>query len=199
VSAVVDGSVLVAATTDAGPDGTWAESVLAEGGIVAPHLVLVEATSILRRLEGAKQLTRLEATAAQRDLLGLDMFLVPFEPFAERVWELRRNVTSYDAWYVAVAEAFDLPLATLDRRLGRAAAPPAAFGCHADPRYAAGGGRHASARSAERVMRQLPYASIVARWPGYTTIVVNGSSMIAGPRMAWPGVSRGPSQIGVAT
>lgn len=94
---------------------------------MAPHLVLVEATNILRRLEGAKQLTRLEATAAQRDLLGLDMFWVPFEPFAERVWELRRNVTSYDAWYAAVAEAFDLPLVTLDRRLGRAAGPSCRF------------------------------------------------------------------------
>jgi predicted nucleic acid-binding protein len=127
VSAVVDGSVLVAATTDAGPEGTWAENVVAEGGIVAPHLVLVEATNILRRLESAKQLTRLEATAAQKDLLGLDLVLVPFEPFAERVWELRRNVTSYDAWYIAVAEALDLPLATLDRRLSRASGPSCRF------------------------------------------------------------------------
>lgn len=127
MSAVVDGSVLVAATTDAGPDGTWAENVVAEGGIVAPHLVLVEATNILRRLESAKQLTRLEATAAQKDLLGLDLVLVPFEPFAERVWELRRNVTSYDAWYIAVAEALDLPLATLDRRLSRASGPSCRF------------------------------------------------------------------------
>ncbi len=127
MSAVVDGSVLVAATTDAGPEGVWAEQVLAEGGIVAPHLVLVEATNILRRLESAKQLSRLEATAAQRDLLGLHMVLVPFEPFAERVWDLRRNVTSYDAWYVAVAEAFDLPLATLDRRLSRASGPSCQF------------------------------------------------------------------------
>lgn len=127
MSAVVDGSVLVAATTDAGPEGTWAENVVAEGGIVAPHLVLVEATNILRRLESAKQLTRLEATAAQKDLLGLDLVLVPFEPFAERVWELRRNVTSYDAWYIAVAEALDLPLATLDRRLSRASGPSCRF------------------------------------------------------------------------
>ena len=120
MSAVVDASVLVAATTDSGSEGMWAERVLAEGGVVAPHLVLVEATNILRRLERAKELTRFEATAAQRDVLDLDMLLVPFEPFAERVWELRRNVTSYDAWYVAVAEAFALPLATLDRRLSRA-------------------------------------------------------------------------------
>lgn len=127
MSVVVDGSVLVAATTDAGTEGTWAENLLAEGGIVAPHLALVEATNILRRLESAKQLTRLEATSAQRDLLGLDILLVPFEPFAERVWELRRNVTSYDAWYVAVAEGFDLPLATLDRRLSRASGPSCRF------------------------------------------------------------------------
>ena len=127
MSAVVDGSVLVAATTDAGPEGTWAERVLSEGGIVAPHLVLVEATNILRRLESAGQLTRLEATAAQRDIVGVEILLVPFEPFAERVWELRRNVTSYDAWYVAVAEAFALPLATLDRRLSRASGPSCRF------------------------------------------------------------------------
>jgi len=127
VSAVVDGSVLVAATTDAGPEGTWAERVLSEGGIVAPHLVLVEATNILRRLESAGQLTRLEATAAQRDIVGVEILLVPFEPFADRVWELRRNMPSYDAWYVAVAEEFALPLATLDRRLSRASGPSCRF------------------------------------------------------------------------
>lgn len=127
MSAVVDASVLVAATTDAGLEGTWAEAVLAEGGVVAPHLVLVEATNILRRLEAVRVLTRLEATAAQRDLLGLDLLLLPFEPFAARVWELRRNVTSYDGWYVAVAEAFGLPLATLDRRLSRATGPSCRF------------------------------------------------------------------------
>jgi len=127
VSAVVDASVLVAATTDAGAEGTFADRLLEAGNLVAPDLVLVEATNILRRLEIAKQLSRLEATAARRDLLDLEILLVPFAPFAERVWELRRNVTSYDAWYVAVAEAFDLPLATLDRRLSRASGPSCRF------------------------------------------------------------------------
>jgi predicted nucleic acid-binding protein len=127
VSSVVDASVLVAATIDSGPEGTRAEHLLAEGDIVAPHLVLVEATNILRRLEIARQLTRLEATAAQRDLSAVDIVLVPFEPFAERVWALRHTVTSYDGWYVAVAEAFDLPLATLDRRLSRASGPTCRF------------------------------------------------------------------------
>ena len=127
MSIVVDASILVAATTDAGAEGVWAEAVLAEDDLVAPHLVLAEATNILRRLERARQLSGLEATAAANDLLALAIMLVPFEPFAERVWRLRRNVTGYDAWYVAVAEAFDAPLATLDRRLRPSAGPSCRF------------------------------------------------------------------------
>jgi predicted nucleic acid-binding protein len=127
VSAVVDASVLVAATTDTGAEGRWAERVVVEADLIAPHLVLVEATNILRRLERVKRLAPGEAAAAQEDLLSLELLLVPFAPFAERVWSLRRNVSSYDAWYVAVAEAFAVPLATLDRRLGRAAGPSCRF------------------------------------------------------------------------
>ena len=127
MSMVVDASLLVAATTDSGPDGVWAEEILSAGQLVAPHLVLVEATNILRRLERARELSALEATAAHHDLVHLSIHLLPFEPFAERVWALRPNVTSYDAWYVAIAEAFDLPLATLDRRLARAHGPSCRF------------------------------------------------------------------------
>ena len=60
-----------------------------------------------------------EANAAQDDLMQLDIDLFPFEPFADRIWELRHNVTSYDAWYVALAEALKLPLATLDEPLSK--------------------------------------------------------------------------------
>ena len=120
MSAVLDASVLVAATVDASPQGAWAEDIVADGDLVAPHLVLVETTNILRRLELAKHVTTLEAAAAHQDVLRLDIDLVSFEPFAERVWELRKNLTSYDAWYVAVAEFLGLPLATLDRHLSRA-------------------------------------------------------------------------------
>jgi predicted nucleic acid-binding protein len=127
VSAVIDASLLVAATIDSGAEGAWAEDVVHLGGLVAPHLALVEATNILRRLELADRLGHLEAGAAARDLLLLELELVPFNPFAGRVWELRGNVTSYDAWYVAVAEALDLPLATLDRRLAAASGPRCRF------------------------------------------------------------------------
>lgn len=127
MSVVVDASVLVAAATDTGRDGVWAESVLAHGELVAPQLVLVEATSVLRRLERERLLGPRDADEARRDLLLLPLALFPFEPFAERVWELRRTVSSYDAWYVALAEGIDAPLATLDGRLRRASGPRCRF------------------------------------------------------------------------
>lgn len=119
MSTVVDSSVLVAALVDAGPHGAWAEGVLAGGSLYAPELVRAEATNIFRRLERAKVITTPEADAARNDLMQLDIELFPFEPFADRIWELRRNVTSYDAWYVALAEALKLPLATLDEPLSK--------------------------------------------------------------------------------
>src|SRR6185295_10430971 len=62
-----------------------------------------------------------------QDLLMIELELVPFGPFAERVWELRSHVTSYDAWSIAVAEELDLPLATLDRPLAAAPGPRCRF------------------------------------------------------------------------
>src|SRR4029453_3637581 len=98
MSVVGAASLLVAATTDSGPGGVWAEGILVQGGIVAPHLVLVEATNILPLLERAKELSPLEATAAQRDLVRLAIDLLPFEPFAEGVWGLGRTVQSSEGW-----------------------------------------------------------------------------------------------------
>ena len=123
MTTVVDASVLVAAAVDSGPDGQWAESVLADGPLAGPELVLAEATNILRRLELAGEISRSEATGAHQDLLRLDLELFPFAPYAARIWALRANLTSYDAWYVALAEALDCRLATLDRKLCRASGP----------------------------------------------------------------------------
>lgn len=127
MSLVLDASVLVAALVDAGPRGAWAEDVLAAGSLHAPELVLAEATNILRRLERARRIATPEANAAQDDLMHLHLELFPFEPFGDRIWELRHSVTSYDAWYVAVAEALELPLATLDIRLAKARGPACNF------------------------------------------------------------------------
>ena len=123
MTTVVDASVLIAALVDESSDGRWAQSTLAEGNLAAPELALVEATDVLRRMEQSEKISRVEATFAHTDLLLLDVELFPFAPFAERVWDLRGNVTSYDAWYVALAEALNCPLATLDLKLSRAYGP----------------------------------------------------------------------------
>ncbi len=120
---VVDASVIVSTLVDVGREGQWAEAAVADGILIGPELILVEASNILRRLEQAGEISQQEATNAHGDLLQLDMELFPFAPFAERVWALRSNLTSYDAWYVALAEEFDCPLITLDKRLSRASGP----------------------------------------------------------------------------
>jgi predicted nucleic acid-binding protein len=127
LSTVVDASVLVHALINAGPLGEWAEAIVTAGPVHAPELALAETANILHRLERAKEITTAEACAAYEDLTQLRIELFSFEPFAERVWELRHNLTSYDAWYVAVAEALRLPLATCDERLARAKGPTCDF------------------------------------------------------------------------
>ena len=112
--------MLVAALVDGGAAGIWAEEILMGGSLHAPELALVEATNILRRLERAGIIATPEANGAQSDLMQLEINLYSFEPFAIRIWELRHNVTSYDAWYVALAEAIGAPLATLDEHLAKA-------------------------------------------------------------------------------
>ena len=121
MTSVVDASVLVAALVDTGSDGVWAEAALAERSLVGPDLLPAEVSNVLRRLEHAGRISTLEAASAHRDLLRIDVDLFPFAACADRIWALRNSLTSYDAWYVALAELFDCPLVTLDRRIGRAA------------------------------------------------------------------------------
>ena len=125
--AAVDASVVVAALIDTGPDGQWAEAAVTGDALAAPELVLAEAANILRRLERTNAISRAEANGAHADLLGLGIELFPFAPFARRAWELRSNLTVYDAWYVALAEALGCPLLTLDRKLSRASGPRCRF------------------------------------------------------------------------
>lgn len=124
---VVDAALVVAGLVDSGPEGAWADSLLETDGLAAPHLMPVEAANILRRAALAGNITADAASMAHADLIALRVALFPYEPFAERVWELRENVTAYDAWYVAMAEALDAALATLDTRLSRASGPRCSF------------------------------------------------------------------------
>jgi len=127
VTLVVDASLVVAALIDDGPNGTWAAHLLSTHQLAAPHLLPVEVTNILRRAAMHTEISDDNASLAQADLLALRVELFPFEPFAERVWELRFSVSAYDAWYVALAETLGAPLATLDERLSRAAGPRCPF------------------------------------------------------------------------
>lgn len=124
---VIDSSVVVTALVDDGSAGAWATSVMASEPLAAPHLMPVEVANVLRRAAHAGSISGDVASLSHADLLQLRFELFPYEPFAERVWDLRDNLTAYDAWYVALAEALAAPLATLDERLARANGPACEF------------------------------------------------------------------------
>jgi predicted nucleic acid-binding protein len=124
---VVDSGLVVAALVDRGPDGTWADQLLATDDLAAPHLMPVEVANILRRATMSGEISADTASMAHSDLLSLRVELFSYEPFATRVWELRDNVTAYDGWYVALAESLGARFATLDRRLSGAPGPQCAF------------------------------------------------------------------------
>lgn len=126
MTVVVDASAVVAALVDSGPDGQWAETLLTSD-LVAPHLLPVEAANVLRRAVDAGEITDDVASLAHADLLDLRIELVSYDTVALRIWELRNNLTAYDAWYVAVAELLDVPLATVDHRLVDSPGPTCAF------------------------------------------------------------------------
>jgi predicted nucleic acid-binding protein len=127
VTVVVDASAVVAALTDSGRDGAWAAAQLAADDLAAPHLMPVEAANVLRRAVIAGDLSADLATLAHADLLQLRVELFPYDAHAERIWELRANLTTYDAWYVALAEALSVALVTLDERVARSAGPTCEF------------------------------------------------------------------------
>ena len=127
MTAVVDASVVVAALIDDGPAGRWAEELLASTPLAAPHLMPVEAANILRLAALAGDVSDDIASLAHADLVALAVDLFPYDVLADRIWELRGAVTTYDGWYVALAESLKAPLATLDARLTRAPGPRCSF------------------------------------------------------------------------
>lgn len=124
---VIDASMVVAGLIDSGTDGRRAEALLASDSLAAPHMMTAEAANILRRSAAAGAISAEQASLAHADLLDLRVEFFPYAPFAARIWELRGNVTCYDAWYVAIAEALGAPLATLDARLASAPGPRCRF------------------------------------------------------------------------
>lgn len=124
---VVDASVVVAALIDDGADGDWSLDLLGGGALAAPHLLPAEVASVLRRAAHAGFISGDAAALAHSDMVALPVEYFHYAPFAERVWALRRNISSYDAWYVALAEGLGSGLATLDKKLASAAGPVCRF------------------------------------------------------------------------
>ena len=89
-------------------------------GLHSPHLVDVEVLQVLRRWEARGALSSDRAAEAVVDLAQLDLRRHPHDVLSSRIWELRANVTAYDAAYLALAEALRAPLLTTDGRLARA-------------------------------------------------------------------------------
>lgn len=124
---VCDASAIVTVLLDAGTSGAWLGERLGSAELCAPTLLPFECANIFRRHELAGLISGDQAAQAHADMLDLPMALFPYEAVARAVWPLRRNLTSYDAAYVALAQLLEAPLITVDRRLARAPQIPCAI------------------------------------------------------------------------
>lgn len=84
-----------------------------------PHLTDLEVVNALRTLAAPGAGAGAASDALDR-YRALRLWRHPHEPLIDRIWELRHNLSAYDASYVALAERLDAPLFTCDRRLARA-------------------------------------------------------------------------------
>jgi len=120
---VVDASVLVVALADDGQDGDNARLRLRGERLAAPELIDLEVVSVLRRQLRQGELNDRRAAQALSDLTNLPLQRASHLSLLDRCWELRGNLTVYDAAYVALAEALDTSLLTGDARLSRSTGP----------------------------------------------------------------------------
>jgi predicted nucleic acid-binding protein len=114
---VLDASAALSALANAGD----ARDLLAREQVHAPHLIDVEVTSGLRRLVLSKTLNASRANRLLSTWTRLGLTRYGVQGLLPRVWELRANLTAYDATYVALAEALGCALVTADQRLAHAA------------------------------------------------------------------------------
>lgn len=102
------------------PQDPGIAAALGDRDLVAPQLLHFEVMQALRGVERRGGVSSARVEVAIRALFRMPVELHPMETLASRAWQLRRDLTAYDASYVALAERLDVPLITLDRRLARA-------------------------------------------------------------------------------
>lgn len=125
---VIDASILANVVGDDGDDGRRArQEFRAADGVAAPDLVDVETTAVLRKRWLSGSITDQRFSDAVTDLEDLDFDRYPTLQFMARAYQLRANVTAYDAAYVALAEELGCELITADSRLAKATGPRCAI------------------------------------------------------------------------
>jgi len=117
---VIDTSALLAALVGFPANVALSARLRNAGDLHAPHVIDVEAVHALRRLVRRGDLSLERALAARQDLRDLTIIRYPHVALVDRMWELRENLTAYDAAFVALSEALGVPLVTADARLARA-------------------------------------------------------------------------------
>jgi len=119
---VVDASAVLEVLLVTPAGARVGERLFAPGeALHAPHLLDLEVAQVLRRLLRAGDITAGRGQEVLEDLADLRLTRHPHRPFLARIWELRHNVTAYDAAYIALAEALGAPLLTRDAPLAGSA------------------------------------------------------------------------------
>ena len=118
---VVDASVVIEVLLNTPAGIQLAERLFNPGETLhAPHLLDIEVAQVLRRYMRTRQLDAARGFQALEDLVDFPLTRYPHDLFLMRIWELRHNVTAYDAAYVVLAEALGAPLLTRDAALASA-------------------------------------------------------------------------------
>jgi len=114
---VIDTSAILDAIAAYTPAPGLTERLSQDGDLHAPHLIDIEILHALRGMRIREEITADRATDARTDFAETALLRYPHEPLSDRIWELRHNLSAYDAAFIALAETLDAPLITCDRRL----------------------------------------------------------------------------------
>ena len=117
---VVDTSAILGVLVGRPEASSLGDRIRSDGDLHAPHLLDVEFQHGLRRLALSGAISEDRAADARMDFADLTIVRYPHVSLADRMWELRHNVTAYDAAFIALAETLGVPLVTCDARLARA-------------------------------------------------------------------------------